>query len=217
MSKIPSIEEQQLSKLSPTTLDDGLLDRLTACAEGTNSELSIEEVDFEVSLRRIRPRNTPSALSTSLLATLSEAPFAVDEKIVLFNGKGRTGAKSPKNNILRFNIAAAAAVALLGSVAALMVPQNQTATPVLVGNGTPPAPYEEVEFPYIPALSNDSFSTASLNTNELGTSDEVVTWSYPMQSHRIMRPTYFDEPSGENNLHTNQTRLQYGIVPVSSD
>jgi anti-sigma-K factor RskA len=216
MQKIPSSEEQQLSKLTPAALDDGFLARLTASAEGTAAQLSPEEMDFDASLRRMKPRNVPSALSASLLETLSTAPFAVDEKIVLFNGKSRTGTTSKKSNIFRFNIAAAAAVALLGSIAAFMVPQNGGDAPIIAGNSSSTS-LEEVGVPYVPPMDNINLSTASFDTPLDEASDEVVIWSYPMQPQRIMRPTFFDENEGANNSNTKQLHRQYGLIPVSND
>lgn len=213
MSEIPSSEEQELSKLSPAPLDEGFLARLTASAEGTDEELSHEEMDFEASLRRMKPRNISSKLGSSLLDMLSEVPFAVDEKIVLFNGKSRTETKTGKNNFSRFNIAAAAAVALLGSVAAFMVPQHSGNTPLTVSKN-PSDALEEVSVPYVPPTMNNNLSTVSFDTL---LNDEVATWSYPIQPQRSMRPTFFDENEVEGSAVTEQPRLQYGIIPVSEN
>ncbi|MGJ8643210.1 MAG: hypothetical protein ACSHX9_07360 [Luteolibacter sp.] len=221
MSEIPSSEEQELSKLSPAALDEGFLARLTASAEGTAVELSPEEMDFEANLRRMKPRNAPSALSNSLLDTLSEAPFAVDEKIVLFNGKSRNETKTGKNNIFRFNIAAAAAVALLGSIAAFMVPQNSGTTPLTVSNISSPASLEEVAVPYVPPSESQNFSTASFDTTLSETKDEGVVWSSAFQPQRIMRFTYTDEVTVENQegqkVQVKQPRVEYVIIPEKVD
>lgn len=220
MSEIPSSEEQELSKLTPAALDEGFLARLTACAEGSAVELSPEEMNFEASLRRMKPRKVTSAFNNSLLDALSEAPFAVDEKIVLFNGKNRNEAKKGKSNIFRFNIAAAAAVALLGSIAAFMVPQNNETAPLTVSNNSP-ASLEEVAVPYVPPSENQNISMASFDTSLRETKDEGVIWSSAFQPQRIMRFTYSDEVTVENEngqkVQVKQPRVEYVIIPEKVD
>lgn len=213
MSEIPSNVEQELSKLSPAVIDEGFLNRLIASAEGSAVELSSEEMDFETSLLNIKPRKISSELDSSLLEKLSEVPFAVDEKIVLFNGKSRTVKNTGKNNIFRFNIAAAAAVALLGSIAAFMVPHHTGGTSITVSKN-PTDALEEVNVPYVPPTMNNNLSTASFDTL---LNDEVATWSYPMQPQRILRPTFFDENEIGENAISKQPRLQYGIIPVTEN
>lgn len=220
MSEIPSSAEKELSKLSPAALGEDFLTRLVASAEGSAATLSREEADFEAILRHNRPRRVPSALSNSLLNTLSQAPFAVDEKIVLFNGVNRTEAKAGKNNIFRFNIAAAAAVALLGSIAAFMVPQSNEPTPIIVSNSSPGS-LEEVAVPYVAPSENQNFATASFDTSLRETKDEGVIWSSAFQPQRIMRFTYSDEVTVENEdgqmVQVKQPRVEYVIIPEKVD
>ncbi|MEP2775798.1 MAG: hypothetical protein ABJQ29_04970 [Luteolibacter sp.] len=221
MPKIPSIEEQELSKLSPAALDDGFLARLTACADGSDAVLNSDEMEFEASLRRLKPRNIKSALSASLLDSLAETPFAVDEKIVLFNGRNRTVPQKGKSNILRFNYAAAAAVALLGSLAAFMIPQNTGNSFNTAGNDNRPTSLEEVAVPYVPPSDNSNFSTASFDTRLSETRDQGVIWSSAFQPQRIMRFTYTDEVTVQNEdgemVKMKQPRIEYVIIPEKVD
>ena len=221
MPRIPSSEEQELSKLSPAALDEGFLARLTACTDDSATELSADEMDFEATLRSIKLRNAPSALSASLLETLSEAPFAVDEKIVLFNGESRTKAKSGKNNIFRFNIAAAAAVALLGSVAAFMVPQTGENSSLTVSNEGSRTSLEEVAVPYVHPSENQNIAAASFDTSLKESKDEGVLWSSAFQPQRIMRFTYTDEVSVLNDdgeaVMVKRPRTEYVIIPERVD
>ena len=221
MPRIPSSEEQALGKLTPAALDEGFLARLTACTDGSATELSAEEMDFEASLRSITPRNVPSALSASLLETLSVAPFAVDEKIVLFNGESKAKAKSGRSNIFRFNIAAAAAVALLGSLAAFMVPQKDAISSLTVANDSSRASLDEVAVPYVHPSENQNIAAASFDTSLRETRDEGVRWSSAFQPQRIMRFTYTDEvtvlnDSGEE-VQVKRPRIEYVIVPERVD
>ena len=51
MSKIPTIAEQQLANLQPNKLDEDFMSRLLASTDGSLSELSDAELQFENSLR----------------------------------------------------------------------------------------------------------------------------------------------------------------------
>lgn len=211
MPNIPSISEQEFRDLAPAVLDDGFLSRLTACAEGTQTALSEGELEFGDRLRSIQPRNVPSGLSASLLAAIGDAPFAVDDKILLFN-KPANPAPRKRGNLFRFNIAAAAAVALLGSIAAFMVPAgspNKTS-----GNGPVPA-----ISPALPGASN--FVPASYNRNLSETRDEGVIWRGKNQPHRVLRLTYMEQVTMENengeSVRMEQPRVEYVIIPELVD
>lgn len=222
MQHIPSIEEQKLSKLAPAPLDHGFLARLTACAEGTSTELTAEETDFEASLRHLKPRTIPATLSATLLTTLSEAPFAVDDKIVLFNGKGRPSTAQGKRKILSFHIAAAAAVALLGTITALMLPSHTGTSPLTASPaGSPPPSLEEVSVPYIPPSDNTTIAAASFDTRLSESKDHGVIWKSAFQPQRIMRFTYTDEVTVENEhgqkMNVKLPRIEYVIIPEKVD
>ncbi len=216
MSRIPTITEQELSNLHPTGLDEDFLARLTACAEGTQLELSEDELALETRLRAIGPRTIPSALQTSLLATLGDTPFSVDEKIVLFSkpSSGKVMAGN-KRSAFRFNIAAAAAVALLGSIAAFMIPaetpnDQKTAT----GNAT-----ESFPAPLAPAP--ELVAPAFFNPNTSETRDEGVIWQGKNQPHRVLRRTYMDQvltkDADGNPVTELRPRVEYVIIPEKID
>lgn len=197
MSKIPSITEQELQGLNPCGLEKSFLSRLAACAEDTFTELSSAEITFEDKLRGIRPRNIKADLMESLRVAIGDAPFSVDEKIVLFNKSTQASSTASKprrvSDILRFNLAAAAAVALLGSLAALMVPDN-AATGDPVASATP-----EIEniVPLTPAPSN--FRAAGYKQRTLNeTSNEGVIWKSETEPLRVLRHTFKDRITTEN-------------------
>ncbi len=214
MSRIPTITEQRLSNLNPAGLDGDFLARLTACAEGTNANLSEDEAAFENRLRAIRPRTIPSNLHTTLLATLDGSPFAVDEKIVLFHKSavGSVGTDKSRNTF-RFNLAAAAAVALLGSIAAFMVPtENDKDRSADTG-----AAAGSFSAPLSPAPS----LLAPISRNLSDTRDEGVVWRGKNQPHRVLRLTYMDQVTvmdAEGNPATEQRpRVEYVIIPEKID
>jgi hypothetical protein len=205
MPKIPSITEQELQNLSPFGLDENFLLRLTACAEGTAASLTDDELDFENHLHTIRPRTVPASLHTSLLGILGDAPFAVDEKIVLFN-KATAGTGSGKTRgFFRFNIAAAAAVALLGSIAAFIVPDGSGGTQTAnAGDAKVP-----VNAPPLPESIN--VAPASFNRYLSETRDEGVIWRGKNQPHRVFSHTIVDPFSME------KSRVEYLIIPEKVD
>ncbi len=216
MSRIPTIIEQELSNLQPNGLDEDFLARLTACAEGTQLDLSEEEVAFESRLRAIRPRKVPTSLQNALLDTLSDTPFAVDEKIVLFNKpSSATAASGKKSSAFHLNIAAAAAFALLGSIAALMVPaKNQNDQKTAINNSAE-------SFPPPLRPSPELVAPAFFNSNPSETQDEGVIWQGKNQPHRVLRRTYMDQvltkDAAGNPVTELRPRVEYVIIPEKID
>jgi hypothetical protein len=216
MSRIPTITEQQLGNLKPTGLDGDFLTRLTACAEGTHGLLSEEETAFEASLRAIRPRKIPAGLSASLLDALGDTAFSVEDKIVLFNKPTTIVAAGKARNGFRFNIAAAAAaVAMLGAIAAFIVPaqpaENRSAN---TGNNTAGHP---VPSPAAPSL----VAPVGFIRNLSGTRDEGVVWRGRNQPHRVLRLTYTDQmtvmDTDGNPVRIEKPRVEYVIIPERID
>jgi hypothetical protein len=216
MSRIPSITEQELRSLKLPGLDEAFLSRLTSCAEGTATELSPHELDFEALLRASKPRPIPSGLAAKLQLIIDDTPFAVDDKIVLFHKGGsrdkparQTGGRS---NIIRFNVAAAAAVAAMGAIAALMLPVDTPATGQTASTPSPAQP--------VPAASSN-FAPASFDRNLSETHDEGVIWRGRNQPHRVLRLTYTDRVTLTNELgesvQVEQPRVEYVIIPEKID
>ena len=224
MSKIPSITEQELLGLNPCGLDEKFLSRLAACAEETFTELSAKEIAFENQLREIRPRKAQATLVASLAEAIGDAPFAVDEKIVLFNKANQakpTATKSGKtSNIFRFNIAAAAAVALLGSVAALMLPNNSPAESPTASAGSSTENMASTAFvPRI--LPQTNFAPASYERDLNNTSDEGVIWQGNNQPYRVLLHTFTDRMTSENGnggtIRMEKPSYQYTLIPEKVD
>lgn len=209
MSRIPTIDEQRLANLKPAGLDEDFLARLAASAEGNYADLSADEKAFENELFVMRPAPVPSGLSDLLLDTLREAPFAVDGKIVLFN-KPVSGsvAAGRQRRVFPTSLAAAAAVALLGAVAALMVPAE--APDDQAGAGPVPPPFND------PVASPVGF-----HRNLSDTRDEGVVWRGKNQPHRVLRLTYTDhvtvEDADGNPVRTERPRVEYMIIPEKID
>lgn len=216
MSRIPTITEQELGNLQPKGLDEDFIARLTACAEGTQLELSEDEAAFETRLRAIRPRTIPSALQISLLEVLGDTPFSVDEKIVLFSKPSfATVMAGKKRSVFRFNVAAAAAVALLGALAAFMVPaETRNDQKTASGNAT-----ESFPAPLAPAP--ELVAPAFFNPGASETRDEGVIWQGKNQPHRVLRRTYMDQvltkDADGNPVTELRPRVEYVIIPEKID
>lgn len=216
MSRIPTITEQQLGNLNPAGIDGDFLARLTASAEGTLTNLSEDEAAFEHQLRSIRPKAIPANLSASLLEALGDTPFAVDEKIVLFNkpSAGTVGAGKGRN-AFRFNLAAAAAVALLGSIAAFIVPADTAK----YQSAYIPDLAEPVITPVAPATS--LVAPAGFQRDLSDTRDEGVVWRGKNEPHRVFRRAYTERltvrDANGNPISTARPRVEYVLIPEKID
>lgn len=209
MPNIPTIFEQELRNHTPAPLDAQFLDRLTACAEGTFTELSDGDEEFESLLGAVNPRPLPSALQASLAATLDGTPFAVDEKIVLFHGSAKAG-HGKSRDFRRFNIAAAAAVALLGAAAAFMVPQANRAQTA-----------ERVNPPASGTVSSANVAPAAYGRNLSETRDEGVIWHGKNQPHRVWRFTHMENVTTTNadgeTIRIQRPHYEYVVIPEKID
>ncbi len=212
MSPDPPPIELELRKLKACALDDEFLARLEACAEHHDLELSEPELRFEAYLRRVRP----ARLSPHDIDELSEltrgAPFAADDKIVLFPKAG--GA----TQAARYPVwQAAAAVAIIGAATAFLLPQRapdlqRTATAAPV----PPAVSQAV-----PASGVRNFTPASFNRGLAEARDEGIVWHGPDRTHRVLRIVYMDRVTLENSdgklIEVEQPRVEYILVPQKID
>jgi hypothetical protein len=216
MSKIPTIAEQKLADLQPNKLDDDFMNRLLASADGSLTELTSEELQFEASLRKFSPPKLSSSFDSALLDILNDTPFHVDEKIVLFH-KSASQAKNAGSKFRRFNLAAAAAVALLGSLAAWVTPGQTTKTAAHA-----PAHERIVQQPpTVTSPAPSSFAPASFNHSLSDTRDEGVIWSQANRPHRVLRFTYMERVTLKNGkgelIQVDRPREEYVIIPEKID
>ena len=219
MSKMPTITEQELSNLQPTGLDEDFLARLTACADGTDLNITEGEAVFEAHLRALRPRPIPGTLKTSLLNALGDTPFALDEIIVLFNKPSSASVMYGKKlSAFRFNVAAAA-VALLGSLTAFLIPEGiRKGQSAETGDATGFVPAPITNTPSQIKTAPSQIAPASISSH---TRDEGVIWSDKNQPHRILRRIYMDQvltkDAAGNFFPELRPRVEYVIIPDKID
>lgn len=205
--------EAALRDLQAATLDDALLQRLEAAADGTLAQLSHEEIRFEESLRQTSPaRLSPDFLAT-LEAIVHEVPFAVNEKIVLFP----KGNQAPAVRTRRPMWAAAAAVALIGGLTALMVPTGTA--PRGIASQAPAAP--AVSSSVASSAAEGNFVPASFNRGISEVHDEGVVWKSNSQPHSVVRVVYKDlitaKDKNGRTVQVEQPRVEYMLVPAKAD
>jgi hypothetical protein len=202
--------ENDLRQLHAAGLDESLLTRLEACAEGSWTNLDPLEIHMERRLSAIAPARLPDPLMERLEATLSAVPFPpAAPKIVSFPGRV-PAARRPQRHWWG---AAAAAVALFGGIAGWLVPHDQTgrsaATPAVV----PPAQrVPSAKSPLVPAVFNRGLSQAS---------DEGIFLHSNNQPHRVLKVVYRDRVTLKDaegrTYQVEQPRVEYILVPAKTD
>ncbi|MES2923107.1 MAG: hypothetical protein V4819_16240 [Verrucomicrobiota bacterium] len=209
MTLDPTSLEAQLRELQAAALDDALLLRLEAAADGTLTQPSQEEIRFEALLRRTSPARLSPDFLAQLEVVVHEVPFAVNEKIVMFpkaNTATHTHRKRPVWG-------AAAAVALIGAASALMIPAGK-APEKIVRQGAPVSP---------PATrtTNSNFAPASFNRGVSEVHDEGVVWKSNTQPHSLVRVVYKDNITLKDKegrtFQIEQPRVEYMLVPAKSN
>lgn len=219
MTNETSITEEKLRSLTPRALEPDFLERLAASADDTLVTLGHEDQHFENSLRTFAPRGLPDDFNLRLQALIGDTPFSVDEKIVLFNKTGPRKQTKPAKTFSIFGFGAAAAVALLGSIAAFMIPGPDSPEQIVsqTSQTSPPA----IGSPLSPNVTPASRASFNRNRNLSATHDEGVIWQNPTQPHRVIRLTFTDEVSITNEhgetIQFQQPRFEYLIVPEKID
>lgn len=209
MKHDPSNLEEELRQLQAAPLDEALLARLDASADGSWTELTHEEIRFENFLRETSPAKLPADFLASLESITAGIHFSVDEKVILFPN-GNTAPKKQKNRPMW---AAAAAVALIGAASALLVPTTETpkATSQASNKIAPP----------LSANTASNFLPASFNRGLSEVHDEGVVWKSNNQPHRVVRVVYTDhvtlKDASGRTVEVEQPRVKYMLVPDRTD
>ena len=212
MTHDPTSLEAQLRELQATALDDALLLRLEAAAEGTLTQLGHEEIRFEAFLRESPPARLSPDFLMQLETVVHGVPFPVNEKIVMFP-KVNTATHTHRQRPMW---GAAAAVALIGAASALLIPAGKTPEKFVSQN----APALPVSPPVIRA-ANSNLVPASFNRGVSEVHDEGVVWKSNTQPHSLIRVVYKDKITLKDRegrtFQVEQPRIEYMLVPAKSN
>ena len=208
MSSDQSSIENDLRQLHAAALDEKLLARLEACAEGNWTRLDPVELEFEQRLRGIAPARMPDSLMASLEAAMAAVPFVKEPpKIVRFPERE---AKTSRQS--RSWWSAAAAVALFGALAGWLLPHGGRQTDVA---GSEPAA------PSIRSAPAPQLIPAGFNRGLKETRDEGVIWQSSQQPHRVLKVVYLDRVTLKDafgrTYQVEQPRVEYILVPAKTD
>ena len=209
MTHDPSSLEAELRELHAAALDEALLSRLEAAAEGTWTQLSQEEIRFEAFLRGIQPAGLTPDFLAELETVVHEVPFPVNEKIVLFPKASTTVHTRGKRPMW----AAAAAVALIGAASALLVPSGKA--PATVARQSAPAS------PPVTQAAGGNLVPATFDRGLSEVHDEGVVWKSNNQPHSLVRVVYKDKITVKakdgRTYQVEQPRVEYLLVPAKTN
>ena len=217
MSSEFSSLESELADLRPRRLDPALLDRLEACTQGTWHLTSQVERHHESRLAAESPSPVPTRLMARLESVVANTPFPAERKIVLFPRRDTTTIPRTHTDTTRRPwLAAAAAVALLGGLAARFVPV--TSRTGALADKTPPPSATPAQPPSQPARE---LVPAGFRRGLSEASDEGVVVRSAGEAHRVLRLVYTDrvtlhDPHGRT-VEVEQPRVEYILVPTRVD
>lgn len=160
-----------------------------------------EMLQLEQELAAIKPAAVPADLIARIEAGIAALPDAAAAKLLPFPVEARRAAAKPAVRAGWW--AAAAAVALLGSVAALMAPDH-------------PAPVADKETEVVPSVTSH-FVPAGTRAGVREVSDQGVVKSGGQQSFRRLRVVYMEHVTLVNErgekIVVEQPRVEYLLVP----
>ena len=211
MASDSSSIENDLRQLSAAALDESLLARLEACADGSITRLDPAELEFEHRLRGMTPARLSPEMMATLQATVAAVAFpAAEQKIVRFPALELAPSRLVRRE--RRWWGAAAAVALFGAMVGWLVPGGNPTQPVVDSRPAAPAIRPASPAGLIPAGFNRGLSEAS---------DEGVIWHSSQQPHRVLKVVYQDRVTLKDatgrTYQVEQPRVEYILVPAKTD
>lgn len=199
--------ESRLQDLRPADLDEALLDRLVMAASGSLEDVEPAHRTVEAATARLEPAAMSESLTARLEEVVKDVPFPVDEKVLLFPRGSAEGRNSKRKR--RPWLASAAAVALAGGLAALMVsPKDDVSKKVADSRSSS-------------QIDPSAFVPASFNSGVSDADDLGVMWSGDRKPMRVVRVVYMDTVTYENRegdrLQREVPRVEYLVVPEKID
>ena len=201
--------EAELRAFLAAPLDDAFLSRIESAADGTLTQLSPGELRFEERLRGIAPSGLTADFLASLETVVSDVPFPMNDKIVLFPKAGGARPQRTKSPMW----AAAAAVALIGAATALLIP--------VTGPAKNPTKLSATTSPNTSSKLSANFAPAGFNRGVSNVHDEGVVWKSNSQPHNLMRVEYVDKITLKDQFgrefQVEQPGTRYMLVPAKTD
>lgn len=174
--------EQLIASLKPTGLSDGTLTRLEMAMSGQlDADASCAGVEH--SLRGMQPRTLSTQTMDQLFGLVEHVPFPMDEKVVLFPGARKESQEKQvpaKRRSFAQRIAAIAAVATLGGLAALWTPVAGD-RPISSSEPSGSLPFNRA-----------GVVATSYGSDIENAADEGVIWTEDHQPRRVLRIQYQD-------------------------
>jgi len=198
MNREDAILEDAMRVLAPARVDARLLGRLHAALDEASMPVDEADMAFEAWLSAARPASVPAALIARLedVAALEMVEMPVSDRIIPFR-----------------RYAAAAAVALIGAVAAFLVPVG--------GVGDGPVADAEPAAPIVAPMSGvREFIPAGYARGLSDARDEGVVWK-DNAPHRVLRIVYTDTITLRNEsgeiVEVERPRVEYIVLPKKLD
>ncbi|MEI8039697.1 MAG: hypothetical protein WCJ14_15055 [Verrucomicrobiota bacterium] len=209
MSSDLSSMESALRQLRPARPDAALLARLEACTDNSWTEPQPATRGLVNQLGRLAPSPLPAALLAALTATLDTVAPPGEPKIISF-----PSARTATPHHPRRWWGAAAAVALIGGVAALYAPIHHATGPLAAA---PHAPNQAT----LPTRPTGPLIPASFNRGLTEAHDEGVIWPSNDQARRVLKVVYRDrvtlKDASGRTYQVDRPRVEYILVPANAD
>ncbi len=184
-----------------------MLDRLEAAADGSLTTLGPLEKQLEAELRKIRPAALPATLLQALEAHTQGLPRPGSPAVVPFP------ARHPATAHNRKWWSAAAAVAILGALSALLIPNGAPSDKPIAGQAQNPGLSEH------PSV-NTEITPTGFSRQVSETSDEGIIWP-SAKPHRVVKVVYKERVTMKradgSTYEVEQPRVEYYVVPTDSD
>jgi hypothetical protein len=212
MTPEPPDLETELRGLRATALDENLLLRLEACANGSLLQSTPQELSFEAELREIRPSPLRGEFLAEMEKIFHEVPFPVNDKIVLFpKASHPAAAERSRRSLPRWS--AAAAVALIGAASAMLMPTTPPTSGIAVAKNAPARA--------TPSGGSLNVAPASFNRDVSEVNDEGIVWRGDNQPHNVVRVVYKDKITAKDangrSYQIEQPREEFLLIPARTD
>lgn len=214
--------ENDLRKLRPSLLDQAMIERLEGCAAGNWDRTRPLELLGEHRLRSNAPAPLDEVMISRILSQASNVPFPKQEpKILPFPTSATAAATSRRARQPSRWLASAAAVAIMGALAAMLAPQPTGTGSKLAANNAQrtsesrPAAQSPARPPSLPLVP------AGLNRGLREASDEGVVLNNKRLPHRILKFVYNEQVTYKDaegrTYQVEQPRVEYLIIPAKTD